>query len=130
MTTYKRVKPATSVPVADTYLELKMPCLFYFALKSEKNGHNAGLQWYLKNDSIFPLFILFYIFSILIPNVQFIPQFINVIATNNDLLTNVLNMIYFAPKLWLYNMIWLPQTTDNSTYFAQSLETGGIESRL
>ena len=23
-------------------------------------------------------------------------------------------MIYFAPKLWLYVMIWLPQTTDNS----------------
>ena len=27
-------------------------------------------------------------------------------------------------------MIWLPRTTDNSTYFAQSLEIGGIESRL
>ena len=29
-------------PVADTYLELKMRCLFYFALESEKNGHNVG----------------------------------------------------------------------------------------
>ena len=27
-------------------------------------------------------------------------------------------------------MIWLPQTTDNSTHFAQSLEIRGIESRL
>ena len=39
-------------------------------------------------------------------------------------------MIDFAPKLWLYVIIWLPQTTDNSTYFAQSLEVRGIESRL
>ena len=36
MTTYERVKPATTGPVADTYLELKMLCLFYFALESEK----------------------------------------------------------------------------------------------
>ena len=27
-------------------------------------------------------------------------------------------------------MIWLPRTTDNSTYFAQSLEIRGIEGRL
>ena len=27
-------------------------------------------------------------------------------------------------------MLWLPRTTDNSTYFAQSLEIRGIESRL
>ena len=27
-------------------------------------------------------------------------------------------------------MIWLPRTTDNSTYFAQFLEIRGIESRL
>ena len=27
-------------------------------------------------------------------------------------------------------MIWLPRTTDNSTYFAQSLRIRGIESRL
>ena len=27
-------------------------------------------------------------------------------------------------------MIWLPRTTVNSTYFAQSLEIRGIESRL
>ena len=61
---------------------------------------------------------------------QFIPQFINVIATNKDLLMDELNVIYFAPKLWLYVMIWLLRTTDNSTYFAQSLEIRGIESRL
>ena len=42
MTTYERVKPATAGPVADTYFELKMLCLFFFALESEKNGHNFG----------------------------------------------------------------------------------------
>ena len=41
-----------------------------------------------------------------------------------------LNVSYFVPKLWLYVMIWLPRTTDNSTHFAQSLEIRGIESRL
>ena len=54
----------------------------------------------------------------------------DVIATNNDLLMDELNASYFAPKLWLYSMIWLPRTTDNSTHFAQSLEIRGIESRL
>ena len=62
--------------------------------------------------------------------VKFIPQFINVIATNNNLLMDELNMSYFAPKMWLYVMIWLPRTTDNLTHFAQSLEIRGIESRL
>ena len=61
---------------------------------------------------------------------QFIPQFINVIAPANDLLMDVLNMIYFTPKWWLYVMIWLPRTTDNLTYFAQSLRIRGMESRL
>ena len=60
----------------------------------------------------------------------FIPQFINVIVPSNDLLMDELNVIYFAPKWWLYVMIRLPRTTDNSTYFAQSLEIRGIESRL
>ena len=36
MTTYERVKPATAGPVAHTNLELKMLCLFDFALESEK----------------------------------------------------------------------------------------------
>ena len=58
MTTYKRVKPATAGPVADTYLELKMLCLFYFVLESEKIVVMSGLQWYLRINSIFPLFIL------------------------------------------------------------------------
>ena len=61
MTTYERVKPATGGPVADTYLELKMLRLFHFALDSEKMTMMSGLQWYLKNDSIFP-FLFFFIF--------------------------------------------------------------------
>ena len=81
-----------------------------------------------KQFYFYPFYSLFYSNSI--PNVQFITQFINVIATNNDLLTDELNVIYFAPKLWLNVMIWLPGTTDNSTYFAQSLEIRGIKSRL
>ena len=60
---------------------------------------------------------------------QFISQFINVIAANNNLLMDEFNVIYFAPKLWLYVMAWLPRTTDNSISFAQPLEIGGIESR-
>ena len=75
------------------------------------------------------LFLLFFFISI--PNVNwFFPQFINVMATNNDLLMDELHVSYFAQKLWLYVMIWLPRTTDNSTHFAQSLEIRGIESRL
>ena len=61
---------------------------------------------------------------------QFIPQFINVKAPNNDLLMDELNVIYFASKWWLYVMIWLPRTTDNSTNFVQSLGIRGNESRL
>ena len=137
MTTYERVKPATAGPLADTYLELKMLCLFSFALESEKNGHNVGTAVVPEKRFSFSPFLFFFLFFFLIsiPNVncfldQFTEQFINVIATNNDLLTDELNVIYFAPKLWLYVIIWLPRTTDNSTYFAQSLEIRGIESRL
>ena len=130
MTTYKRIKPATAGPVADIYLELKMLCLFYFALESEKKmATMSRLQWYLKNNSIFPLFIL--VFLNFNSQCQLnLVQFINVIATNNNLLMDELNVSYFDPKLWLYVTIWLPQTTDNSTHFAQSLEIRGIESRL
>ena len=60
MTTYERVKPATPGPVADTYLELKILCLFYFFFESEKIAIMSGLQWSLKNDSIFPLFYSFF----------------------------------------------------------------------
>ena len=82
-----------------------------------------------ENDSIFSLFILSF-FSFQVQMAIFIQQFINVIAPNNYLLMDELNVIYFAPKLWLYVMIWLPRTTDNSSYYAQSLEIRGIESRL
>ena len=61
---------------------------------------------------------------------QFTTQFINVIAPNNDLLMDELNVIYFTQKLQPYVMIWLPRTIDNSTYFVQSLGIRGNESRL
>ena len=68
MTTYKRVKPATAGPVADTN-KLKMLCfLFYFVLESEKIAIMSALQWYLKNDSIFPF--LFFLFSSPEPKAQ------------------------------------------------------------
>ena len=60
MTTYERVKPATAGPVADTYLELKMFCLFYFALESEKNGHNVGTAVVPEKQFYFPPFYFFY----------------------------------------------------------------------
>ena len=66
MTTYERVKPATAGPVANIN-KLKMICLFYFVLESEKIAIMLGLQWYLKNYAIFPLFIFFFIS---IPNVN------------------------------------------------------------
>ena len=56
MTTYERVKPATAGPVPNIN-KLKMICLFYFVLESEKIAIMSGLQWYLKNYSLFPLFI-------------------------------------------------------------------------
>ena len=64
MMTYEMVKPATVGLVADTYFELKMLCLFYFALEGERMAIMSGLQWHLKNDSIFPLFILFFLFQL------------------------------------------------------------------
>ena len=63
MTTYERGKPATAGPVTDTYFELKMLCIFYFALESEKMAIMSGQQWYLKNNSIFPFLFLFTFFS-------------------------------------------------------------------
>ena len=62
MTTYERVKPATTGPVANIN-KLKMICLYYFVLESEKNAIMSGLQWYLKNYYIFPLFINFFNFN-------------------------------------------------------------------
>ena len=62
MTMYERVKPATAGPLANIN-KLKMICLFYFVLESEKIAIMLGLQWYLKNYSIFPLFILSFLFQ-------------------------------------------------------------------
>ena len=63
MTTYETVKVATPGPVADTYLELKMCCLFYFALESEKNGHNVGTAVVpVKRFYFFPFYSLLNIF--------------------------------------------------------------------
>ena len=69
MTMYKRVKSATAGPVTNTYLELKMLCSFYFVLESEKTGIISRLQWYMRNNSISPLYILFF-FIISIPNIN------------------------------------------------------------
>ena len=72
MTTYERLKPATAGPVADTYLELKMCCLFYFDLESEKNGHKVGTAVVPEKRFYFsPFYSLFYFFFTSFPNVQF-----------------------------------------------------------
>ena len=68
MTTYERVKPVTAGPVADTYLELKMLCLFYFAVESEKNGHNIGTAVPEKRFYFSPFYSCFFFISI--PNVN------------------------------------------------------------
>ena len=134
MSTYKRVMPATATTCR--YLLRTENALFnLFCLRKRKNRHNVGTAVVPEKRFSFSPFYSFsyFFFSILNVNCfldQFTPQFINIIATNNDLLTDELNVVYFAPKLWLYVMIWLPRTTDNSTYFAQSLEIRGFESRL
>ena len=56
----------TAGPVADTYLELKMLCLFYFASESEKNGHNIGTVVVPEKRFYFSPFYFF----ISIPNVN------------------------------------------------------------
>ena len=98
MMTYERVKPATAGPVADTYLELKMLCLFYFVLENEKNSHNVGTAVVPEKLFYFSPFYSFFYISILNLG-QFISQFINVIVPNNDLLMDEMNVIYFAPKM-------------------------------
>ena len=68
MTTYGKVKSATAGPVTDTYLELKMLCLFYFVLKSEKKRHNVATAVVPEKQLYFsPLYSFFFI---LIPNVN------------------------------------------------------------
>ena len=66
MMMYERVKPATAGPVADTHLELKMRSLFYFALESEKNGHNVGTAVVPEKRFFFPFlfFVLFFFYFI------------------------------------------------------------------
>ena len=67
MTTYERVKPATAGPVANIN-KLKMICLFYFILESEKkNSHNVGTA--VVPEKLF-YFSPFYSFFISIPNVN------------------------------------------------------------
>ena len=79
-----------------------MLCLFHFVLESEKNRQNIETALVHEKQFYFSLLYSFFFF-ISIPNVnwflcQFIPQFINIIAPNNDLLMDELNVIYFAPK--------------------------------
>ena len=83
MTSYERVKSATAGPVTDTYFELKMLCLFYFVLKSENTGIISRLQWYMRNNSIFPFIFFLFLFQFLM---SFMTQVMNVITPNNDLL--------------------------------------------
>ena len=64
MTTYERVEPATAGPVADTYSELKMLCLFYFVLKSEKNSHNVGTAVVPEKQFYFPPFYSFFFYCL------------------------------------------------------------------
>ena len=62
--TSERVKSVTAEPVTDTYLERKMLCLFYFVLVGDKNGITSGLQWYMRNNSIFPFYLYsFFLFQ-------------------------------------------------------------------
>ena len=71
MTTYERVKPATAGPVADTFFELKMLCLFYFALESEKKkGHNVGTSVVPEKRFYFSPFYSCFFFLISIHNVN------------------------------------------------------------
>ena len=61
MTTYGRVKSATAGPVTDTYLELKVLCLFYFVLESEKR-HNVATAVVPEKQFYFsPLYSFFFI---------------------------------------------------------------------
>ena len=88
-------------PVADTYLELKRLCLFYFVLESEKNSHNVGTAVVPEKRFYFPLFIFsFFYFNskcpLILGSIHHAVHY-----PNNDLLMDELNMIYLAPKWWL-----------------------------
>ena len=74
MTTYKMVKPATAGPVADTYLELKMLCVFYFVLERKKT-HNVGTAVVPEKTILFfPFYSSFFNFNIVSEYDQEIPQ--------------------------------------------------------
>ena len=62
MTTYERVKPATAGPVANIN-KLKMFCLFYFVLESEKNSHNVGTAVVPEKLFYFSSFYSFFYFN-------------------------------------------------------------------
>ena len=67
--TYERVKYATAGPVTGTYFELKMLCLFYFVLESEKkNRHN--IETAVAHEKHFYFSLLYSFFFISIPNVN------------------------------------------------------------
>ena len=65
---YRR-RPATAGPVVDTYLVLKMLCLFYFVLESKKNSHNVMTAVLPEKQFYFSPFYTFFFF-ISIPNVN------------------------------------------------------------
>ena len=54
MTTYLRPRDQ---------FEQKMLCLFYFVLKSENTGIISRLQWYMRNNYMFPFYILSFLFQ-------------------------------------------------------------------
>ena len=62
MTTYERVKPATAGPVANIN-KLKMICLFYFVLESDKNSNNVGTAVVPEKLFYFSSFYSFFLFQ-------------------------------------------------------------------
>ena len=69
MTKYERVKHATSGPVTNIN-KLKMICLFYFVLESEKNSHNVGTAKVPEKLYYFSSFYSFFFISILNVNLN------------------------------------------------------------
>ena len=63
MATYERVNPATAGPVTNIN-KLKMICLFYFVLESEKNSHNVGTAVVPEKTILFFPFLFFFLFQI------------------------------------------------------------------
>ena len=86
MTTSER----TAGPVTNTYLELKMLCLFYVIKRL--NVGTADVTW--ETILFFPIYS-FFLFHWFLG--QFIPQFIYIIAPNNNLL--MVERDLFPPKM-------------------------------